>query len=213
MAIESEIKFTVPDRGIFDRLVSLREVASFETRDRGIHRHRDTYFDTDDLLLLRAKVVFRLRESRKDTVLTFKTQAAGGGDFYRRVEVEAPTDVTVKDIGSGSLPPVPPVDELRKRFGDLPLFPALTVENNRRIITLSRIGIPRFEMDLDDVTFSGPRGKTGVLELEVESLGWEDASLRDIGAWLRERFVLEPAGPSKYILGMELVGREGKPEI
>ncbi|MHB9029189.1 MAG: CYTH domain-containing protein [Candidatus Latescibacterota bacterium] len=207
MAIESEIKFTVPDRSIFDQIAALREVASFEARNWGIHHHRDTYFDTGDFLLLRSKVVFRLRESRKGAVLTFKAQAPGGGGFYRRVEVEAPTGASVEDIGSGSLPRVPPVDELRKRFGNLPLLPALTVENNRRVITLSRIGIPRFELDLDDVTFSGPHGKAGVLELEVESLGWEDASLRDIGAWLRKRFELEPAGPSKYILGMEMVGR------
>jgi inorganic triphosphatase YgiF len=206
MAIESEIKFTVPDRTVFDQIASLREIAAFEARNRGIHRHRDTYFDTGDLLLLRSKVVFRLRESRKGAVLTFKAQATGGGDFYRRVEVEAPANVPAEDIERGLLPPVPPVEELRKRFGNPSLFPALTVENNRRIITLSRLDIPRFELDLDDVVFSGPRGKAGVLELEVESLGWEDDSLRDIGAWLRARFPLEPAGPSKYILGMELVG-------
>ncbi len=208
MPIESEIKFTVPLREVFDRIRALPEVAGFQLRDTGVHAHRDTYFDTPDRLLLRSKVVFRLRESRRDAVLAFKAQAPGGGDFYRRVEVEAQTDVTVSGISGGVRPPVPPVEELRKRFGDLTLEPALTVANNRRIITLSRIGIPRFEMALDDVTFTGPRGSASVLELEVESLGWEDSALRDIAQWLRERFPLEPAGPSKYILGMELVGRK-----
>jgi len=209
MPIESEIKFAVKNRNVFDQIAALREIASFETRSRGIHIHRDIYFDSPDLLLFRSKAVFRLRESRKGRMLTFKAQAAGGGDFYRRFEVETPVDVSVKDIESGVMPLVPPVEELRKRIGNIPLAPALTVENHRRVIMLSRTGVPRFELDMDDVVFIGPRGTAETLELEVESLGWEDASLRDIGAWLRERFELEPAGPSKYILGMEMVGNKG----
>jgi inorganic triphosphatase YgiF len=208
MAIESEIKFTIPDRETLDRIAALREVASFAARDTGIHGHRDTYFDTEDLLLLRSKVVFRLREGKKGAVLTFKAQAPGGNGFFRRVEVEAPVFLTVADIEGGRLPDIPPVQELRKLAGGIALRPALTVDNRRRIILLSKIGIPRFEMALDDVTFSGPRGTARVFELEVESLGWEDDALRDIGAWFMERFPLQPAGPSKYVLGMELVGKK-----
>ena len=33
-----------------------------------------------------------------------------------------------------------------------------------------------------------------------------DEDLHRIGTWLTERFDLKPAGPSKYILGMNLVG-------
>jgi hypothetical protein len=56
------------------------------------------------------------------------------------------------------------------------------------------------------VTFCGPKGTAGVLELEVESLTGMDDGLRHIGRWLTGHFDLRPAGPSKYILGMELVG-------
>ena len=59
---------------------------------------------------------------------------------------------------------------------------------------------------LDDVTFTGPRGTAAVYELEVESLFDTHEDLETIGLWLSERFELHPAGPSKYILGMELVG-------
>ena len=207
MAIESEIKLTVPDRETLDCIAALREVASFTAVDTGIHRHRDTYFDTEDLLLLRSKLVFRLREGKKGAVLAFKAQAPGGSGFYRRIEVEAPVSLSIADVEGGRLPDIPPVQELRRLIGIVALRPALTVDNRRRIIHLSKIGIPRFELALDDVTFSGPRGTAHVFELEVESLGWEDDALRDIGTWLRERFPLEPAGPSKYILGMELVGK------
>jgi inorganic triphosphatase YgiF len=207
MAIESEIKFTVADAGIFDRIAALRKISSFDAADRGVHRHRDTYFDTDDLLLLRSKIVFRLRKKAAGAVLSFKAQAPGGGDFYRRLEAESPSDVTVADIESGRLPDLPPVEELRKRTGNVRLSPALTVDNLRRTIILSRGGVPRFDLALDEVTFTGPLGSVQIHELEVESLGWGDEGLAEVGEWLAARFALAPAGPSKYILGMEMVGK------
>ena len=125
--------------------------------------------------------------------------------FYRRVEVESAADVTTDDIEAGRLPEIPPVEELRK-LTTAPLIRSLAVDNRRRIVVLARGGVPRFEIALDDVTFTGPRGTARVYELEVESLGWGDEELPSIGEWLAERFDLAPAGPSKYILGMDLVG-------
>ena len=208
MAIESECKFTVTDPAVFDRIAELRDIAGYSVSDRGVHRHRDTYFDTADLFLLRSKIVFRLREKESGAILSFKAQAPGGGGFYRRLEAESPTTATVADIESGRLPDLPPYEELRARAGAVSLSAALAVENRRRTFLLSRGGVSRFELALDDVTFTGPRGTAHVLELEVESLGWGDEGLAEAGKWLSERFDLTSAGPSKYILGMELVGRK-----
>ena len=206
MAIESEIKYTVAGPDVFAGIAALREIASYDAADHGMHRHRDTYFDTADCLLLRSKVVFRLRERKAGSMLTFKAQAPGGGSFYRRIEVESAADVTAADIEAGRLPDLPPVEELRRRTA-APLVPSLSVDNRRHIVTLAHGGVPRFELALDDVTFTGPRGTARVYELEVESLGWGDEELGAIGSWLAARFDLAPAGPSKYILGMDLVGK------
>lgn len=206
MSIESEIKFTVPDRALFPQIAALTEIAGYNACDEGVRAHRDTCFDTAGRLLFRSKAVFRLRETAAGSLLTFKTQADDGAGFYRRIEVQTSTELTVADIARGNLPDIPPIAELRNRFGDIALLPALTVENSRRTILLSfRCGQPGFELVLDDVTFTGPRGMARILELEVEALE-DDSALPAIGAWLRERFPLAPAGPSKYILGMELVG-------
>jgi inorganic triphosphatase YgiF len=209
MPIEYEAKFTVTDPDVFRRIASLREIASCAAKDRGIQRHRDTYFDTDDLRLLRSKIVFRLREKATGAMLAFKAQApgGGGGEFFRRMEIEAPAKITAADIASGNLPDLPPSRELLKRLGPVRLSPALTVDNRRRTIVLSRNGVPRFELALDEVTFTGPRGKASVREIEVESMGWGDEGLAEVGNWLAEKFELACSGPSKYILGMELVGK------
>jgi inorganic triphosphatase YgiF len=63
-----------------------------------------------------------------------------------------------------------------------------------------------YEMALDDVTFTGPRGTASVWELEIESLIGTENDLERIGAWLTDRYPLEKAGPSKFCLGMQLVG-------
>jgi hypothetical protein len=86
------------------------------------------------------------------------------------------------------------------------LAPGLAAVNDRHTLLLSRGGDPEFELVLDDVRFTGPGGTVQVLELEVEAVSGSHEELQAIAAWLSRRFDLAPAGPSKYILGMELVG-------
>ncbi|MFA6471684.1 MAG: CYTH domain-containing protein [Candidatus Latescibacterota bacterium] len=206
MGFESELKYTVRDKDIFTRVAGLQEIDAYRVRDKGFHFHRDTYFDTEDRRLLKAKVVFRHREQKKSSILTFKAPGKSGCGFYHRIEIEAVTVATPEEITGGNLPDLTPVKEAAGYFGNESLTAALSVANNRRILELSRQRIPRFEIALDDVTFAGPGGTAHVMELEVESVAWEDEDLKSVGEWLTGRFDLFPAGPSKYILGMELVG-------
>ncbi len=206
MAIESEIKLSVPDRAIFRRIASLDEIAGFRAVDNGISRHTDTYFDTGDLRLYREKIVFRLRTSDNKNILACKTQGLGREGIFKRIETEAETVITEDDILRGNLPDIPPVRALYEKVGIVGLTKSLCVTNDRRTIHLDSGGTPSFELVLDDVTFYGPRGRASVLELEVESLSGSDEELTEIGGWLAGTFGLQGAGPSKYILGMQLVG-------
>jgi inorganic triphosphatase YgiF len=206
MPLEIEIKFTVPDKAVFEHIHPLRTICGYTTVDRGVTPHTDTYFDTEDFRLYREKIVFRLRKKSKKTVLTFKAQITSADDIYRRIEFEHITDATADDISRGCFPDIPPAAELIKHMGKVKLSPSLTATNNRHTILLARDNVPLYELVLDDVTFSGPGGEKKVRELEVESMTEEFDDLREIGGWLTERFDLKPAGPSKYILGMELVG-------
>ena len=206
MAIESEIKFRVPDRAIFDRIVSLGEIAGLKTVNRGIRCHTDIYFDTADFRLCREKIVFRLRISENGRILACKAQGVSGEGIYRRIEIEAETGLAADDIVRGALPDIPPVRALYDRVGIVELTKSLGVTNNRHTIGLVRGSTTLFELVLDDVTFCGPRGRASALELEVESRSGSDEELTGIGVWLAGTFGLSCAGPSKYILGMQLVG-------
>lgn len=210
--IEAEIKFTVAQPEVVHEIVACRGIAGYTVKDRGIRRHTDTYFDTPDRRLLRAGMVLRLREQGGCAVLTFKVRddatspgAPGNDPVHRRIELEQ----QVSDPGAvlgGAIPGGPALDALRSRMGDVRLAPGLAAVNDRHTLLLSRGGNPEFELVLDDVRFTGPGGTAQVLELEVEGIGGSHKALRAIAAWLARRFDLTPAGPSKYILGMELVG-------
>ena len=152
------------------------------------------------------KMVFRLREQGGRRFLTFKTHREATGAAYERYEVESETEVTANDITGGLLPDVPAVRALREQAGDILIRPYLTTENNRHILLLGRGDAAEYELALDDVTFTGPNGTAFVRELEVESLIGPENDLERIGAWLTERYPLEKAGPSKFCLGMSLVG-------
>ncbi|MBN1291577.1 MAG: CYTH domain-containing protein [Candidatus Latescibacteria bacterium] len=206
MEIETEIKFTIPDKEIFNRVPKCTEIASYTTVDRGVKQHIDTYFDTDGFRLYHEKVVFRLRTSENRTILVCKTQIPSENGIYRREETEAETDCTPEEVCSGNIPDLQPFRILHDLLGDVRLIQSLCVINNRHTILLCRNDEPYFELVLDDVTFTGHGGTHKVLELEVESITGTTEDLHHIGKWLSDRFDLKPAGPSKYILGMDLVG-------
>lgn len=206
MRIESELKYAVGDPSLFDEVVALDEIAGYRTSDQGILPITDTAFDTSDRTLFRGAAVFRLRETPKHRVLTFKASHPRRGAAHERIEVESPVSVTPDEIAAGRLPDVAAVRAFRAQFGDVSLAPSLVTRNNRRVLFLHAGDTPEYELVLDTVTFTGPRGEARVYEIEVESLVGPDNELDRIDRWLRDRFGLEPAGPSKYVLGMELVG-------
>ncbi len=192
-------------------MAQLDDLAGYTTVNKGVKFHTDTYFDTEDFLLFRGKIVLRLRMWENNSALTFKaamepTARPSEEGIYRRREIECETDAKIEDIVLGLFPELPPLKALDETLRQVVLFPSLTVKNHRRIILLAKREIPYYEMALDDVIFSGQGGEKGVCELEVEALSEKCEDLGEIGAWLAERFDLKPAGPSKYILGMELVG-------
>ena len=199
----------MPDRGLFDRIVPLKNIAGYTASDRGTVTISDTYFDTPGNRLFNEKSVFRLRVADNKPVLAFKSHQHSDGSFYRRIEIETPVEMAPEDIISGPLPDIPPCRAFTEKFGAVRLSVSMNAGNNRRRILLEKGGITKFELVLDDVTFTGPRGTHSVCEIEVESLGGTDEELEKIGAWFKKKYELSYAGPSKYILGMNFVGNVG----
>ena len=81
----------------------------------------------------------------------------------------------------------------------------LSVKNARRTIDIAHKGEKVCEMVFDSVIFSGPGGIKEIYELEIELAG-ELSGIWKNSREIADKFGLKPAPPSKYMLGMELVG-------
>ena len=206
MGTEKEVKFTVRNKDVFQKIMSLNEIAGYTTLDKGFVKIEDNYFDTENGALFKGKTVFRLRVQNGIKLLTFKAGKETTASYYVRTEIENKTAANVEDIISGKLPDEPPVKALLERMGNIKLFLSMKSKNNRRKIDLIRNGVSIYEIALDDCVFSGPRGEASVMELEIEALTEFHEDLEEVGKWIGKLLSLEPAGPSKYILGMTLVG-------
>lgn len=207
---EIEIKFSASGQDVLDRMAATDVLGGFTVVPVGIKPHEDIYFDTAALTLFHGCAVLRLRVKPSSSILTFKAQDDTVCDvrdpLHRRIEIERATDASPEDIAGGACDTLEPMTALRERFGVVALGVCMTACNERRVLHLAKDGNPLYEMALDDVIFKGPRGERRIFEIEVESMGGGDDDLRRIERILREEYGLTPAGPSKYIHGMELVG-------
>ncbi len=209
MSTETELKFSAEGLYTLGEIATLTSLADYDIVDMGIKDQTDHCFDTADHALYRGKVVFRLRVKENGSVLTFKAQkndVGADGNLYRRIEIEHETRASAVDIAAGRLPDIPPTHALIESMGQLELTPSITIGNRRRLMLIMKNDEPRFEMVLDDVTFTGPEGVAKAYEVEVENICGGESELKAVGNWLRAHFDLHDAGPSKYILGMQLVG-------
>jgi inorganic triphosphatase YgiF len=76
--------------------------------------------------------------------------------------------------------------------------PLLSLETERRLSDVGDSARTRFEMALDRTRFSGPKGETELLEVELESVDGDRSLLEEAAAELRRRFGLPPSGLSKF---------------
>lgn len=208
MAIEKEIKFTVKKSGILEKIHEMGKICGFVFSDIKEEPHEDVYFDTPDYLLYKEKMVLRLRKNSTGKKLAFKAQSVESftGGIHRRIEIETEVRYKPSDICKGKADSESPLRGLFGRTGLVVLMEVLKVKNKRKIMDVFRGNKKICEIVSDDVRFSGPGGKRKTMELEIELADGTENDITKIADVISEKFRLEPAPPSKYLLGMELVG-------
>src|SRR5690349_9233180 len=120
-----------------------------------------TYYDTDDLALIRAGITLRRRTGGSDAGWHLKLPADGGA----RTEFGEP-------LGESTSPPPPLVDRIRVHVRDHDLEPVARIESRRTVHELlGEAGAVLAEAADDVVTASG-RGEAGSADL-VTWREWE----------------------------------------
>lgn len=151
------------------------------------------YFDTPDLVLQKAGVSLRVRESKGRRTLTMKR-----GEGLAREEYEAPLE--------GDQPPseLAPLREILSEGDAAALTPAFNVRVNRRQ-RLVRYGEAEIELALDQGEVSGGRRVSPISEVELELKAGKPEALFDLARDLAKSAPLYISFDTKSARGQALV--------
>jgi inorganic triphosphatase YgiF len=198
MPEEREIKIPV---GMDFVLPDLDQVVEGTTAvDRGVVQLSATYWDTDELTLLHAKLGLRHRSAPGEAGRwTLKAGARMVGHAVSREEndFEGPPDQ----------PPEVALDMLRPDVGDVALRPVAHLVTDRHTVDLMAGETRRAEVADDRVAvLSDGRTIETFGEVEVELFDADDALIEAVMTRLRAVGVGEPDSTPKYVRALRALG-------
>jgi inorganic triphosphatase YgiF len=198
MSEEREIKIPVASEFVLPDLDAVVEGTS--AVDRGGVELSATYWDTDELTLLHAKLGLRHRSAPGETgKWTLKAGARMIGDAVSREETDF--------AGPPDQPPEAAMDVVRAAVGEVRLHPIASLVTDRHTIDLVAGDTRRAEVADDRVAVrSGGSTVETFREVEVELFDADDALIDAVMARLRAAGVGEPDSTPKYVRALRALG-------
>ncbi len=200
--IETEVKFTVPDRETFEALRELTALGGFQLNPTGTRVVTDQYLDTAGQRFLKAGYACRIRAAKQKLMLTLKTLTPPEGNVHRRKEVEQVIEAEQPEAwaeGEAKL-------LVQEIAGESPLEVLFIVHQTRYKYHGLLNQQPVLEFSLDAVSH-GDAGTVDYLELEAELIesGTEEDLARFVDA-LQARWSLPAESRSKFERGVSFRG-------
>lgn len=196
MALESEIKLSLPPHAAGKLAAHSLLAAVPPLRQRLLN----TYYDTPDLRLQRARVAVRYRRKGSDWLLTVKCAAPSVGGLAQRNEWEVPArpgEFDFSHVDDKKLRAL--LEELRPQ-----LSPAFTTHFTRSAWLLEPQAGVRIELALDRGHIEAAGRRVPICEVELELLDGELADLFALATALQRDLPLHPEAPSKAERGYRL---------
>ena len=168
--------------------------------DRGLVELSATYWDTDDLTLLHAKLGLRDRSAPGEPgKWTLKAGARMIGDAVSREESDF--------RGSPEQPPQAAIDVISPVVGDVDLHPVASLVTVRHTVDLVHGDTRRAEVADDHVSVrSGDRTVETFREVEVELFDADAALIDAVIGRLRAAGAGEPESTPKYVRALRALG-------
>jgi len=168
--------------------------------DRGLVELSATYWDTDALTLLHAKLGLRHRSAPGEAgKWTLKAGARMIGDAVSREETDF--------AGPPEQPPQAALDVIQAVVGDVTLHPIASLVTDRHTIDLVAGDTRRAEVADDRVAVrSGDSTVETFREVEVELFDADQALIDAVMARLRAAGVGEPDSTPKYVRALRALG-------
>jgi inorganic triphosphatase YgiF len=168
--------------------------------DRGIVELSATYWDTDELTLLHAKLGLRHRSAPGEPgKWTLKAGARMVGQAVSREETDF--------AGPSERPPDAAVDTIRDAVGAVALHPVARLVTDRHTVDLVAAETRRAEVADDQVAvLSGDRTLMAFREVEVELFDADQALIDAVMARLDAAGAGDPDSTPKYVRALRALG-------
>jgi inorganic triphosphatase YgiF len=200
MPEEREIKIPVDTDFVLPDLDGV--VEGTHAVDRGTVELSATYWDTDDLTLLRANLGLRHRSAPGETgKWTLKAGSRMVGDAVSREETDF--------AGPAEQPPQAAIDVIRLVVGEIALHPIARLVTDRHTVDLVAGEARRAEVADDRVSVrSDTRTVEPFREVEVELFDADDTLIDAVMARLRSAGVGAPDSTPKYVRALRALGHD-----
>lgn len=207
--MEIELKFNIENREQMDLIWSDEYLHSIEeAKSRSALYMKAAYFDTEDLLLSKNQIAFRIRKEGERVIGTLKwrDKDVGISGLYMREEISVP----VKDETCFLKPdPVifkesPEGRDLIEVLGDQQLISIFETNFNRRSFRVDSNGTI-CEVSLDEGEIVAENGHAPISELEIELFSGKQDEMMKIGERVVAKYGIQPEPLSKYARGLALV--------
>lgn len=207
--MEIEVKYLVPDKETADRLWEDRYLTSMEEEGtRETLYMKSAYFDTEDGVLLKHDIAFRVRIEGEYAVATLKWSGRTEGDTHIRGEINVPIDgnecLLAPDVNIFKESEIG--RDVIKLVGEKPLFSSVEVGIVRRRFRIDT-GKAIIEVSIDNGEVITKCGSAPISEIEFELFSGDRDTLEELSETIKATYGLEAEAKSKYARGLELLSK------
>lgn len=209
--MEIEMKYGIEDKEIARRIWEDDYLLSMEEKDsREKVYMKASYFDSDDYILSRNDIAFRVRMEGSRIVASLKWNGASEKGLHTREEINVPVNDEAcfimpdpdifkeSDIGRDMIALVagkPLHSMLETRF----LRSRLRIDTGKSIC----------EVAIDEGEIVTDYGNLPICELEIELFSGDQEEVRQIGNTLAQKYGLTEEDRSKYARGLKMLEGHG----
>lgn len=207
--MEIEMKYVIGDREIARNIWEDEYLSGIEEKDsREKVYMKAAYFDTDDYILSKNDIAFRVRMEGPRIVASLKWKGASEDGLHTREEINVP----VKDEACFILPNPEIFKESdigRDMIALLNGKPLHSLLETRFLRSRLRVdtGKSICEVAIDEGEIVTDFGNLPICELEIELFSGDQEDIQKMGELLAEKYQLVPEDKSKYARGLGLLER------
>ena len=205
--MEIEMKYTIRDKETAEAIWEddyFNEISDASSRETVYMK--SAYFDTEEGILLKNDVAFRVRMEGNKVVASLKWNGSSSEGLHTREEVNVPVDDP-----ACFLEPSPEIFQesdqgkaMMELIGEERLYSILEMNFIRRRFRVD-YGKSIMELAIDTGDILTTCGEVPICELEIELFSGEQEDVIVLGDILKEKYDLIPLDASKYARGLKLL--------